>query len=218
MRSARLISSLALALFASAALAQAPAPAPAAASLPRVAIETNYGRIVVELDPVHAPKTVENFLTYVREHQYDGLLFHRVIPGFMIQGGGFDAKLQEKPAHAPIQNEATNGLKNLVGTIAMARTSEINSATDEFFINVHDNDFLDHVDIPPEGITVTRRGEQVHLVPSDAERVFGYAVFGHVVEGMAVVKSIEAQPTTSSGMFQNLPVKPAIIKTVTILH
>jgi cyclophilin family peptidyl-prolyl cis-trans isomerase len=182
-----------------------------------VALDTSAGRIVIELDPAHAPKSVENFLGYVRAHQYDGLIFHRVIPGFMIQGGGYDTKMLEKPTRAPIPNEAANGLKNQAGTVAMARTAALDSATDQFFINVHDNEFLDHLDVPAEGLTVTRRGQEMHLTPRDAERVFGYAVFGRVVEGMDVVHAIEAAPTTSSGAFQNVPIKPVVIKTATLL-
>lgn len=184
---------------------------------PRVALDTTAGTIVVELDPEHAPKTVNNFLQYVRDHQYDGLIFHRVIPGFMIQGGGFDSNLVEKATRPAIPNEASAGKKNEVGTIAMARTSEINSATAEFFINVHDNDFLDHLDVPKEGLTVTRRGQEMHLTPQDADRVYGYAVFGHVVQGMDVVRKIETTPTTANGQFENLPIKPVVIKTATIL-
>jgi cyclophilin family peptidyl-prolyl cis-trans isomerase len=202
---------LGLLVMAAGAFGQVPGAAP------RVALATSVGRIVVELDPEHAPKTVDNFLQYVKAHQYDGLIFHRVIPGFMIQGGGFDPQLKERSMRSPIVNEANNGLKNQVGTIAMARTSELNSATDEFFINVNDNEFLDHMDVPPQGLDVSRRGQQMHITPEEADRVFGYAVFGHVVEGMDVVTRIASTPTTAKGEFANLPIEPVIIKSVSIL-
>ena len=164
---------------------------PASAANPRVKLVTNYGLIVVELFPDKAPVSVKNFLRYVREGHYNGTLFHRVIPGFMIQGGGFDREFHQKPTHAPIMNEAGNGLKNLAGTIAMARTSDPNSATAQFFINTVDNDFLDHKD--------------------NSDRGYGYAVFGKVVEGMDVVKRIEALPTHNVGPFSDVPVHDAYI-------
>jgi cyclophilin family peptidyl-prolyl cis-trans isomerase len=148
---------------------------------PRVKLETTKGAIVVELDAAKAPKTVENFLTYVRAGFYDGTIFHRVIPNFMIQGGGFTADLHQKPTREPIVNEADNGLSNARGTIAMARTSVVNSATAQFFINLRDNAFLDH--------------------KGDSSREFGYCVFGRVVEGMAVVDAIAATPTGAAGPF-----------------
>ena len=135
---------------------------------PVVLMTTSKGDIRIELDPEQAPITTKNFLDYVSERHYDGLIFHRVIPGFMIQGGGMDAQLKEKKGKAPIKNEAANGLKNDVGTVAMARTNVVDSATSQFFINVKNNDFLNH------------RGT------SPAE--YGYAVFGHVIEGMDVVE------------------------------
>lgn len=144
----------------------------------KVIMETSLGKIELELDMDKAPLSVKNFLTYVDEKFFDGLIFHRVIPNFMIQGGGFDNKMQQKKTHAPIQNEAKNGLKNLRGTIAMARTSDINSATAQFFINLKDNSFLDH-----------------------GTRDFGYAVFGKVTAGMDVVDKIAAVKTgVVSGM------------------
>jgi peptidyl-prolyl cis-trans isomerase A (cyclophilin A)/peptidyl-prolyl cis-trans isomerase B (cyclophilin B) len=164
---------------------------PASAANPRVKLMTNYGLIVVELYPDKAPESVKNFLRYVREGHYNGTLFHRVIPGFMIQGGGFDKDFHQKSTHAAIRNEAGNGLKNLAGTVAMARTSDPNSATAQFFINTVDNVFLDHKD--------------------DSERGYGYAVFGKVVDGMDVVKRIEALPTHNVGPFGDVPVQDAYI-------
>jgi cyclophilin family peptidyl-prolyl cis-trans isomerase len=185
---------------------------------PEVAIKTSMGTIVVVLDPVAAPISTENFLTYVKNGQYNGTLFHRVIDGFMIQGGGFDGKMVEKPAGAPIKNEAKNGLKNKIGTIAMARTGEIDSATDEFFINVADNDFLDHMEVPPQGVDVTRHGQTMHIDAAQADRVYGYAVFGHVVKGMDVVNKIAKLQTTSVGEFQNVPATPVTIESASIIQ
>jgi peptidyl-prolyl cis-trans isomerase B (cyclophilin B) len=148
---------------------------------PKVVIQTNKGDITVELDGDKAPATVKNFLTYVDEGFYDGTIFHRVIEGFMIQGGGFDKDMKQKPTHAPIENEADNGLKNERGTIAMARTSDPHSATAQFFINLKDNDFLNHTSNDPSG--------------------WGYAVFGRVTEGMDVVDAIAAAPTGRGGPF-----------------
>lgn len=171
------------------AIAQA-APGPAVnAPQPRVVLETNVGNIVIGLDPQRAPVTVENFLRYVRDHHYDGTIFHRVIPGFMVQGGGMDASMKERPTRAAIKNEGTNGLRNSRGTLAMARTQDANSATSQFFINVNDNHRLDY------GIGGA-----------------GYAVFGSVVEGMDIVDRIVAAPTTSRGAHQNVPMSPIFIK------
>jgi len=156
----------------------------------RVELVTDKGRIVIELRADMAPVTVENFLRYVDEGLYAGTIFHRVIPGFMIQGGGFTTSMQKKPTHQPIVNEASNGLKNLRGTTAMARTSDPHSATAQFFINVNDNDFLNYA----KGKTP------------------GYAVFGTVVEGMDVVDAIVSVPTTTMGQFQNVPVQPVLIE------
>jgi len=159
---------------------------------PRVRLETNKGVIVVELESAKAPKTVANFLTYVRAKYYDGLIFHRVIKGFMIQGGGVTIDYREKPKRPAIVNEAGNGLKNLRGTIVMARTGEVNSATGQFFINHKDNGFLDHTDDSPQG--------------------FGYCVFGKVVEGMDIVDRIANLTTGSGGPFaKDVPVEPVMI-------
>jgi peptidyl-prolyl cis-trans isomerase B (cyclophilin B) len=166
---------------------------------PMVLLTTSMGEIKIELYPDKAPKTVENFLAYVKSGQYDGLVFHRVIPGFMIQGGGLDANLNEKKTErAPIQNEANNGLKNTVGTIAMARTSDPHSASAQFFINVKDNGFLDHRD-------ETRQG-------------WGYAVFGRVVEGMDVVRKIETVPTTTRPPHQNVPKDAVVIQSARVVE
>lgn len=190
----------------------------AAATPPRVAIKTTDGTIIVELYPDKAPKTVDNFLTYVKAHQYDGTLFHRVIAGFMIQGGGLDPKLREKPTRGPIVNEATNGLKNEEGTIAMAREPAPNSATAQFFINVGNNGFLDHVDIPPEGLMhADRAGVQSRIMPDQADRLFGYAVFGKVVQGMDVVHAIEHVKTTTIREYADTPVSPVVIESITVL-
>lgn len=165
-------------------------------SHPQVEMQTTMGNIVLELDPEKAPKTVANFLQYVNDGFYNGTIFHRVIDGFMIQGGGFTPEYQRKETRGSILNEADNGLKNKVGTIAMARTMDPHSATAQFFINVADNDFLDHQDKTPRG--------------------WGYAVFGHVVKGMDVVNKIKAIPTGPGGPFpSDVPQTPVIIKQVT---
>ena len=194
-------------LFASATLLllalQAPAapPAPAATPTPSpsptgpvVSLVTTLGEIRVALRPDKAPITVDNFLRYVRAGHYNGTIFHRVIPGFMIQGGGMDAKMVEKPTRPPIRNEAKNGLRNRRGTIAMARTNDPNSASAQFFINVKDNHALDF------GI-----------------RGAGYAVFGDVVAGLDVVDRIVAVPTTSKGEHENVPITPVAIKSARVV-
>ncbi|MFN7571211.1 MAG: peptidylprolyl isomerase [Betaproteobacteria bacterium] len=163
------------------------------AQAPRVKLDTSEGAIVLELYPDKAPKTVANFLDYVKAGHYNGTVFHRVIDGFMIQGGGFDDKLAQKPTRAPIPLESRTGLKNERGTIAMARTNVPDSATAQFFINVVDNANLDYP--KPDGN--------------------GYAVFGRVVEGMDVVDRIKAQPTATVGPHANVPVKPVVIRTAT---
>ena len=161
---------------------------------PVVVIETSMGTIQAELFADAAPRTVENFLQYVEESFFDDTIFHRVMDGFMIQGGGFDPDMKQKPTRAPVVNEAGNGLKNVTGTLAMARTNDVNSATAQFFINVADNDFLDHRDTSRQG--------------------FGYAVFGKVVKGMDVVNAIKGVPTHTVGHFENVPREPVIIKSV----
>lgn len=177
--------------------ALAMAAPPANDAKPRVKIETTKGAIVVELDPAKAPKTVANFLEYVRLGHYYGSIFHRVIPGFMIQGGGFGMDEQRKTVLPPIVNEAANGLANLRGTIAMARTSDVNSATDQFFINLKDNRALDHKNDTPEG--------------------FGYCVFGRVVEGMSVVDAIAKVPTAPGRISEAVPREQIVIGKVTLL-
>lgn len=167
----------------------------AAAANPQVDINTSAGKIVLELYPDQAPKTVANFLQYVRDKHYDGTIFHRVISGFMIQGGGMDAKMNEKPTRPPIQNEANNGLKNVPGTIAMARTAAPHSASAQFFINVGNNDFLNYP---------SRDG-------------WGYAVFGKVIQGQDVVDKIAAVTTKNVGPFQNVPATPVTILSATVV-
>lgn len=174
----------------------------AQAANPQVDLDTTAGKIRLELYPDAAPKTVENFLTYVKAKQYDGSQFHRVIAGFMIQGGGFDSEFRQKPTRAPIPNEAEQsskaGLLNVPGTIAMARTSEPNSATAQFFINVGDNKFLNFRDPSPTGI--------------------GYTVFGKVISGMDVVDKIGKTPTAAGGPFpKDVPTERVFIKTATVV-
>ena len=157
----------------------------------RVALETSKGRIVIELDARRAPKSAANFLAYVRSGHYDGTIFHRVIRGFMVQGGGFDAEMRQKPTSPPIENEADNGLKNERGTVAMARTNDPHSATAQFFVNTVDNRPLNYRSKSPEG--------------------WGYAVFGRVVEGLDVVDAIEGVRTTSKGPFRDVPAETVTI-------
>ncbi|MFV2081459.1 MAG: peptidylprolyl isomerase [bacterium] len=161
-----------------------------------VTIETSKGIIVAELDQEKAPVTVDNFLTYTREGHYDGTIFHRVISGFMIQGGGITADMNDKSTHKPITNEADNGLKNLRGTLTMARTSQINSATSQFFINLVDNAFLEHRDKSAQG--------------------YGYAVFGRVIEGIDVVDAIAGVETGSVGGYSDVPVESVVINKVIV--
>jgi len=175
-----------------------PAATEAISAAPRVMFETSLGNIVVELDPKAAPKTVENFLQYVRDKHYDGTIFHRVIPNFMIQGGGFSTDYTQKATRAPVENEAANGLKNTKGTLAMARTGAPHSATAQFFINTKDNDFLNYSAPTPQG--------------------YGYTVFGKVVEGMDVVEKIEKTPTGSGGPFRSdVPREVVLIKQARLL-
>jgi peptidyl-prolyl cis-trans isomerase A (cyclophilin A) len=161
----------------------------------KVRLDTSMGEIVIELDAAKAPKSAANFLDYVKAGHYDGTVFHRVIPDFMIQGGGMNADMQEKPTRAPIPLESKNGLTNLRGSVAMARTSNPDSATAQFFINVKDNAFLDSAN--------TRDGS-------------GYAVFGKVVSGMDVVDRIRATPTGNKGPYQNVPVTPVVIRKASV--
>jgi len=164
---------------------------------PMVLISTSLGDIKAELYEDKAPISVKNFLDYVNAKFYDGTIFHRVIPNFMIQGGGFDKDMNRKQTKAQIKNEAGNGWKNTTGTLAMARTNVVDSAMSQFFINAKDNAFLDHKDDTPAG--------------------FGYAVFGKVVSGMDVVKKIEAVKTADKAGNQDVPVEPVIIKSVTVV-
>ena len=188
-------SMLALAGVAAAALiSAAPAFAQDAAN-PKVKLTTSIGDIVVQLDAAKAPKTVENFLAYVKDKHYDGTIFHRVMDGFMIQGGGFTPDMQQKATKAPVPLEATNGLKNDTYTIAMARTGNPNSATSQFFINVKNNDMLNAP--KPDG--------------------YGYTVFGKVVSGTEVVDKIKAVATGNKGPHQNVPTTPVVIESATLV-
>ena len=173
------------------------AAVPAWAANPVVEMSTSLGEVRIELYRDKAPKTVANFLQYVEDRFYDGTVFHRVIPGFMVQGGGFTADMEQKKTREPIANEAQSGLKNTTGTLAMARTSNPHSATAQFFINVADNDFLNFTGPTQQG--------------------FGYAVFGRVTEGMDVVKRIVAVPTGNRGGHQNVPLKPVVIQSVRVV-
>ena len=163
----------------------------------KVKMVTSLGDIVLELNPTKAPKTVANFLSYVTSKHYDGTIFHRVMSTFMIQGGGFDTTMTQKSTNTAIQNEADNGLSNLKGTIAMARTSQPHTATAQFFINVVDNPGLDHT-------AKTTKG-------------WGYCVFGKVVQGMDTVDKIKVVKTTTKGMYQNVPVTNVVIKSATVI-
>lgn len=158
----------------------------------QVCLQTNHGAIVLELDREKAPKTVENFLKYVEKGHYNGILLHRVIDGFMIQGGGFEPGMRQKPTEEPIQNEANNGLKNENYSIAMARTNDPHSATAQFFINVNDNDFLNYSTSSSQG--------------------WGYAVFGKVTEGRDVIDAIKKVKTSSKGFHQDVPVDDVVIE------
>jgi peptidyl-prolyl cis-trans isomerase B (cyclophilin B) len=160
-----------------------------------IKLQTSLGDISIKLDPAKAPETCANFLRYVEQGFYDGTIFHRVIKGFMIQGGGFTADMHQKPVGSPVKNEADNALNNKIGTIAMARTSDPHSATAQFFINVADNDFLNHRSPTPSG--------------------WGYCVFGQVAEGMDIVQSIAKSKTGSQGGHQDVPLTPIVITKVT---
>jgi cyclophilin family peptidyl-prolyl cis-trans isomerase len=167
------------------------------AANPKVELKTSMGAVVLELYPDNAPKTVENFLQYVKDGHYDGTIFHRVIPGFMIQGGGFGANMQEKKTRPAIRNEAGNGLRNAVGTVAMARTADPHSATAQFFINVSESDFLDF--------------------KSPDDKGYGYTVFARVTAGMDVVAKIVQVPTATVGPHQNVPRQPVVIERARLL-
>ena len=177
-------------------LSAAAASSAAVAADPQVDLKTNHGTIRLELYPGKAPKTVENFLQYVKDGHYDGTVFHRVIDGFMIQGGGFDKAMSQKPTRKPIENEAKNGLKNDLGTVAMARTSAPHSASAQFFINVKNNDFLNS---------------------AQSQDGWGYAVFGKVVAGMDVVMKIAKVQTGNSGMHQNVPREAVVVESATLV-
>ena len=161
-----------------------------------VEMHTSKGLITLELDAEKAPVTVANFIEYVKSGHFDGTIFHRVIPGFVIQGGGLESGMKEKPTQAPIENEADNGLKNVTGSICMARTNDPHSATSQFFINLKDNQFLDHTEKSPQG--------------------WGYAVFGQVTGGMDVVEAIAAVQTGNAGFHQDVPVEDIVVEKVTI--
>ncbi len=176
-------------------LSAAGAASGALAAQPQVDLKTSLGTIRVELYPEKAPKSVANFLQYVKDGHYNGTIFHRVIPGFMIQGGGMTKDMAQKPTRPPVPIESKNGLKNEVGTLAMARTSDPNSATSQFFINVASNGFLDYP------------GQDGN----------GYTVFGKVVDGMDVVNKIAATPTGNQGMYQNVPRTPVLIESATVV-
>ena len=160
----------------------------------KIVMETSKGTIELELDAAKAPKTVANFVSYVKKGHYDGTIFHRVIPGFMIQGGGFTPDMQQKSTDAPVENEAKNGLKNLRGTISMARTSNPQSATSQFFLVHQDSNFLDY----------------------PGQDGWGYCVFGKISKGLDVLDAIAAVKTTNAGMHQNVPAEPVLIKTAKV--
>lgn len=160
-------------------------------------LKTSHGTIIIELYPDKAPKSVDNFLEYVRERFYDGTIFHRVIDNFVIQGGGFEPGMHQKPTRQPIQNEADNKVRNVRGTLAMARTGDPNSATSQFFINISDNDFLNYSTSTPEG--------------------WGYCVFGKVIEGMHVVDRIKGVPTSTKIGFKDVPMTDIMIQNIQIV-
>jgi len=166
-------------------------------SNPQIKFETSKGDFTAELYADKAPKSVANFISYVEAGFYDGTIYHRVIPGFMIQGGGMNPDMSEKPTNAPIENEANNGLANEIGTLAMARTNDPHSATSQFFINVNNNTFLNHTSETPQG--------------------WGYAVFGKVTDGMDVVKAIESVQTGNYGHHADVPLEPVIMNKVTVI-
>ncbi len=180
-----------------AALSMLPITTTANETNPMIKLTTSMGEITIEMYPNEAPATVQNFLNYVESGFFDGLIFHRVIEGFMIQGGGFAPDMQQKKSGEPIQNEADNGLKNETGTLAMARTGDPHSATAQFFINLENNDFLNHTGKNPQG--------------------WGYAVFGKVTEGLDVVDKIGSVSTYTAGAYSDVPVEPVIIENVQVI-
>ena len=224
----RLIALGALLTSAAMALAQ-PLPAPAPSSgVSKVRISTSVGDIEAELYADKAPRTVANFLQYVKDKHYDGTVFHRVISSFMVQGGGYDAKYQQKPTRAPIEHEGRKalaaGLKNTTGTLAMARTGDPHSASSQFFINVVDNAFLDPTPIP-DGDPVAKFEYQGRVYENvarsqlvNAPQLFGYTVFGKVTSGMDVVQKIRNTPTGPGGPFpSDVPKTPVLIQSITLL-
>ena len=192
---ARLLLAFCLLSFTAASVAASPSAKKPNRAKPMIKLQTNFGPITLELDAKAAPDTVANFIQYVRDGHYDGTIFHRVIDGFMIQGGGFDANMRQKPTQAPIKNEAANGLRNRRGTLAMARTMVVDSATSQFFINVKDNGFLDFRSPDPQG--------------------FGYCVFGEVVEGLDVVDQIKGVRTGVKAGMSDVPLETVAIVSVT---
>src|SRR3954468_13217270 len=186
---------LTLALMQASPAAQSSSPQPAPGN-PVVVVETSAGSITIELFKDKAPVSVEDFLQYVGDGFYPGTIFHRVVPGYVIQGGGYTADLSEKPTRPPVQNEATNGLRNMRGTVAMARTRALRSGTSQFYINLTDNPRLDHSGYTPDD--------------------FGYAVFGRVVAGMDVADRIGTTATSTQGAMENVPVTPVVIKGMTV--
>jgi peptidyl-prolyl cis-trans isomerase A (cyclophilin A) len=203
---------------------------PAATAAPKVKFATSEGDFVVEVYPDKAPKTVENFLQYVKDKHYDGTIFHRVISSFMVQGGGYDASYAEKKTRPPVAHEgrealAKGGPKNVIGTLAMARTNDPNSASSQFFINVTNNDFLNPTVIPPgDPVPEFEYQGQVYKNTArakllNAPQLYGYTVFGKVVSGMDVVNKIKAVPTGAGGPFSSdVPKTPILIKSATLLN
>ena len=208
----------------------AAAASAAADEAPKVKFVTTAGEFVVEVYPDKAPKTVENFLRYVKDKHYDGTIFHRVINNFMVQGGGYDTRYVQKPTRPPVPHEgrealAKGGLRNVPGTLAMARTADPNSASAQFFINVKDNAFLDPVPIPP-GDPVPRFEYQGRVYLNEprasfekATQLFGYTVFGKVVSGMDVIDRIKAMPTGAGGPFpSDVPATPVVITSASVVQ
>lgn len=199
------------------------APLSRAQELPKVNIKTSMGDIVLELYPEKAPKTVENFLRYVKKGHYNKTIFHRVIDNFMIQGGGLTATMQEKPTDKPVPSEAKQAfekeLKNDIGTIAMARTMDPNSARAQFYINVNNNDFLNYQALPEgDPVQIMKNGEPVTLPRSRAQVLAaGYTPFGKVIEGWDVVEKIKSTPTSEVSIHQNVPVKPIMIISIKLM-